>query len=567
MGGEVPPARSILERFLRHAGPLTLDAIRQRYAFAPDWLVDELERQVAARRLAHGQFTPGGPGARGDATVARDEYLDRNALSQIHRRTLTILRREVQPVSVAAYADFLVHWQHLHPAERLTGEGALRRVLQQLRAAPVVGPVWERDVLPLRLHRYDPGELAGLCRSGELIWVGSGGLDPRRGRVQFLFRGEGAAFLPPLPDALTGLTEAAVAVRALLQSEGALFLADICDGLGMDVPATEAALTELVMAGLVTNDTLEALRRTVGRATGAAAERKPLSALEAQLAERRTPDERGIVPAVGLRRPEHARYQAAKRRVRERLAGAHPTTPAGPAAAGRWTLVHRLGVLGQPLPPEEAAARQARQLLARHGVVTAASLANEAGWLDWSPLHRPLNLMEMRGEVRRGYFVAGLPGVQFALPEVVERLRAAGSSAHRPDDPEPVVLNACDPANVYGAAVDKVPHAFLRDGGPRTEAGVSLAFARIPSTWLALQHGRPVVLAEDTGARMTSVHGASPDEVRRGLEALLAHLITIQPHITVTTWNGTPVLGSPGRALLESVGAYRDYPGMTRERS
>jgi ATP-dependent Lhr-like helicase len=550
-------ARSILERFLRHAGPLTQDVIRQRYAFAPDWLVDELERQVADRRLAHGQFTPGGPSASKDAE-ARDEYLDRNALSQIHRRTLTILRREVQPVSVAAYADFLVHWQHLHPAERLSGEGALRQVLQQLRAAPVVGPVWERDVLPLRLQRYDPGELAGLCRSGELIWVGSGGLDPRRGRVQFLFRGEGAAFLPPLPDALTGLTEAAAAVHALLKSEGALFLADICDGLGMDVPAAEATLTELVMAGLVTNDTLEALRRTVGRAIGTAPDRKPLSALEAQLAERRTLDERGIVPAVGLRRPEHARYQAAKRRVRERLAGSRPTTPAGPAAAGRWTLVHRLGVLGQPLPPEEAAARQARQLLARHGVVTAASLANEAGWLDWSPLHRPLNLMEMRGEVRRGYFVAGLPGVQFALPEVVERLRAAGGSAHRPDDPEPVVLNACDPANVYGATIDS---------GPQTGAGEPLAFARIPSTWLVLQRGWPVVLAEDTGARMTLVHGASPDDVRWGLEALLAHLITIQPRVTVTSWNGTPVLDSPGRPLLESLGLYRDYPGMTRERS
>ena len=85
--------------------------------------------------------------------------------------------------------------------------------------------------------------------------------------------------------------------------------------------------------------------------------------------------------------------------------------------------MHRFGVMGKALPPAEQVALQARQLLARHGVVTHASLDSEIGAWDWGSLYPELQRLELRGEVRRGYFVQGLAGVQFALPEVVDRLR------------------------------------------------------------------------------------------------------------------------------------------------
>jgi ATP-dependent Lhr-like helicase len=113
--------------------------------------------------------------------------------------------------------------------------------------------------------------------------------------------------------------------------------------------------------------------------------------------------------------------QAAKRRVRQRL---EQSAPAPVVQTGRWALVHRFGVLGKALPAHERTTLQARQLLARHGVVTYASLDDEFGAWDWGALYREFQRLEMRGEVRRGYFVQGLAGVQFALPEVVEQLRA-----------------------------------------------------------------------------------------------------------------------------------------------
>ena len=101
---------------------------------------------------------------------------------------------------------------------------------------------------------------------------------------------------------------------------------------------------------------------------------------------------------------------------------------------------------------------------------------------------------------------------------------------------------------------------------PRTEAGEPLTFSRIPSTWLVQHRGLPVLIAEDTGARLTTVQGASEGLVRRALQALLDHLASFEHRVTVQGWNDEPVLDSPGQVLLESVGFYRDYPGMTWER-
>lgn len=547
----IPPVdaqRRILERYLAYAGPVTLPAILARYAFSPGWLRAELDRLVEARHLAHGRFTP----TRGQVSPA-DEFVDLHTLEQIHRRTLTILRREIQPVPFTVYADFLARWQHLHPAERLAGPGALRQALQQLRAAPIVGRIWERDVLPLRLARYDPAELAGLCQSGELVWVGSGGVDPRRGRIRFLFRGEGHSFLEPPPDDLSGLSETAQAVYDFLKSEGAVFLADICAALDLAETTAEAALVELVMAGLATNDSLAVLRHIVQQGSpGPGGERKPFSSLETELAERLRSRERR---PDGLRRPTRSEFHAAKRRVRERLS--QPSeSQRPPLSEGRWTLVHRFGVLGKVAPPDDRAAQQARQLLARYGVVTHASLADEVGSWAWDLIYQQLQRLELRGEVRRGYFVQGLPGLQFALPEVVERLRA-GRSETAPEDEALVVLNAGDPAHLYGPALPDLPPAA---------SGEELTFARLPSTWLVQRRGLPVLVARDTGAQLITLQGADEGLIQQALTVLLDHLANFEFRLTVESWNGQPVLDSPGRPLLEAVGFYRDYPGMTWQR-
>ena len=566
----------ILSRYLHQAGPVTRDAILARYAFPTDWLDDELARRLDERQIAHGHFTPDAPpnttartgGAPNGAAQRTEEFIDRHTLEQMHRRTLSILRKEVRPVPFSTYADFLTRWQHLHPATRLTGPGALTQVLQQLRAIPVVGRIWARDLLPLRLVGYNEEEFHALCQQGELIWVGSGGVDPRRGRIRFFFRGEGRTYLEPAPADLTAFNDDAQRVYEFLQGEGAVFLADMRDGLELTSQAAETALTELAMAGLVTNDSLVALWQLVGQgaerattATTAPTQQRVGSSLEAQLAARRGHRQK---PQGGrLQRPSRSELQAARQRVQHRLAQtAESAVPTAASNIGRWALVHRFGVLGKTLPLEEQVARQGRQLLARYGVVTRETLNNETGAWEWGLIYRELQRLEIRGEVRRGLFVQGLPGLQFALPEVVEQLRTlagdAGSGVGPEDERDAIVLmNACDPANLYGPA---------SDNAPKRTGGEPLTFARIPSTWVALRRGLPILLIEDSGAQLTTVEGSDAGQIAHALTCWLHHLAGFASRITVKQWNGAPILESAGQPLLEANGFYRDYPGMTWER-
>jgi ATP-dependent Lhr-like helicase len=225
--------------------------------------------------------------------------------------------------------------------------------------------------------------------------------------------------------------------------------------------------------------------------------------------------------------------------------------------AGRWSLVHRFGVLGQELPAQEVALRQARLLLTRYGVVSRLSLEREEGTWDWAAISRELQRLEMRGEVRRGYFVAGFPGAQFALPEAVERLRQGGAAGgpsaagEQPVQDELIVMNAADPANTWA-------------GGSGASA---LAFARLPSTWVVLEAGLPLLVAEDSGTRIRTRPGCDEYRLRESLRLLLEHLGSFQQRVRVETWDGIPVGGSPAMLVLESLGFYADQPGMTWERA
>ncbi|HEX9116260.1 MAG TPA: hypothetical protein VGA61_09350, partial [Anaerolineae bacterium] len=572
----------ILRRYLRWAGPVTASAIRDRYGFSADWLAAELTRLVETLVIAQGRFTPA-------AGEANDEYCDMPILEQMHRRTLSQLRRSVQAVTLAAYSAFLTRWQHLAPGSRLDGKSGLASVMHQLRGLALPAPAWEEAILPPRLAGYRSVALAELSGSGGLVWTASGA-DAQHARLRFFFRGEGGLFLPPAAE--DNLSEAAQSVRAYLADEGASFLADLQAGLRLPPATLAAALVELALAGLVTNDSLAALAAVLAQeqtrgdrpVLPGGASRQPLSALERDLAAR----------MAGKPRPLTAtRYRAAKRQARRLVTEvtlppaasptAHSATDDNAAAsatsglgAGRWSLVHRTGVLGPAQNVEERVAAQTRVLLERYGIVTRDCLAREDGPYEWPQIYAYLQRLEMRGEVRRGYFVAGLSGAQFALPAAVEALRAPAATDGVPPAGTPagdagdlLVINAVDPANIYGGEM-AIPPATPAEETEELEAPAragddsassDLRFARLPSTDLILWRGRPLLVAEDHGGRLAVRHGVHPDLIRQAVTAYLACPWTSR-HLTVTTWDGAPVWGSLGESILKAAGFYRSPGGM-----
>jgi ATP-dependent Lhr-like helicase len=230
--------------------------------------------------------------------------------------------------------------------------------------------------------------------------------------------------------------------------------------------------------------------------------------------------------------------------------------------------------MGPALSGDERANRLAQIALARHGVVTQELLGRiesrvvageELPW-EWSELYGQLQRMELRGEVRRGYFIAGLSGVQYALPEAVERLRAARTS----EDDALTVLAACDPANVYGGENLTPGPSPARSGEPDTpfpgrEGGLGdrSRFARVPSTHCVFWRGRPVLTAEDNGMRLTVAADVEAEIIARALAAYLNRPAAPR-RLTVEQWNAAPVLGSAGEPLLKALAFSRTPSGMER---
>ncbi len=539
--------RRVLMRMLRTNGPLTREYLLNRYPFEEAWLDETLLQMVTAREVVKGRFTPGGQA---------DEFIDRHILEQIHHRTLTLLRKEIQPVSLYAYVDFLARWQHVHPLERLSGVDGLRQVLHELRGLALPGLVWERDVLSGRLVDYMPDDLDELCQAGEIVWIGSG-KDPRRGRLRFIARGEGGLFLDePAGAESEGLSAEAQAVFDYLKSEGASFYSDLQSAIGLPAEKINRALAELTMCECITNDTLDALHdilemRQEERRGEPERGRQVVSSLQSELAERLRRSEPAQRFPGHRQRPSRTAMRDAQKRVTERLR----TGAAVPSSAestgirtGRWSLVRRSAVLGPPVSQTERVERLARILLARYGIVTKECIAGEEGAVEWAALYQVLQLMEMRGEVRRGYFVDGLPGVQFALPEAVEKLRV---TAVAPDDVL-LIVGAADPVNLFGG---ELPN------GPEGAAGVRLSFARVPSTHVVLWQGRPVLVAEDNGERMSTLRDAAPAVLMRAVKAYISRPGAPR-RIVISQWNDKPALGSAVQTWLQTLGFSRTPNGL-----
>jgi ATP-dependent Lhr-like helicase len=138
--------------------------------------------------------------------------------------------------------------------------------------------------------------------------------------------------------------------------------------------------------------------------------------------------------------------------------------------------------------------------------------------------------MEEAGKIRRGYFVAGLGGSQFALPGAVDRLRAC-----RETDGGVIALAATDPANAYGAVLP----------WPESEARM----ARAAGAFVVLEDGWLHCYLERGGRTLWTV-----GEVRVAHLQALATVATRAGKVEVQRVDGVPAQQSPLAPMLREAG-------------
>ncbi len=427
------------------------------------------------------------------------DWIDTEVLRRLKRRTLAKLRDEVAPVDARTLGRFLPAWHGI--GRRRPEPNALLEAIVRLEGVALPWSVLHQRLLPDRVPGFQVEALDLLAATGQIVWVGRSALGARDGRIA-LYRRERVARLletePFAPDELQ------VVLLEHLQRRGACFLLELeqavrVAGLTPTYAELTAALWELVWAGQVTNDTFAPLRALAGGSAG-----------------------------------------------RSRRHGPSLT-------GGRWS---RVADLLAPAPADtERALARTEMLLERYGVVSRECAIAENLPGGFGPIYQVLRRMEENGQVRRGWFVEGLSGAQFARPGVVDRLRAA-----RPGEPpldgfvreQTTAVAALDPANPFGSLL---PWPEVAPGAARPR--------RLADAWVILVDGAAVLYLAADGHQLTTF----PDSYREDATALQAALKCLSQlprrrYFVIGKIDGQPATTSPLREPLLGAGFESDYKGL-----
>jgi ATP-dependent Lhr-like helicase len=470
------PLGRLLGRRTRSTTPATTLELAERWGITPARLQTPLEALLATGALLRGGFLPG---------RREEEWCDAEVLRRLRRRTLARLRREIEPADRSALARFLLSWHGLlqPPAG---SAAATRDVVMQLEGIEASPAQWERDLVAPRLGSWRAQWLDELVKTGQVTWMGRGS---KSGSIQVaLYATPHVELLAPAPDELPDDPDCIV-VDEWLQSRGASFVGDVVAGTGIPLERTLTALWRLAAAGRTTNDSWSTVR--AGAKTAAQAARTDAAGAPAAPAATY-----GTSRRSGLR---------AGRRTRRR--GPQAGLPGGEVDVrfqGRWS---RLPV--DRAHEDERIAAISEALLDTFGVVTRHSVQARPVAGGFAAVYRALAVQEEIGAVRRGWFVEGLGGAQFALPEAVDRLRAVREPTG--GTPPVVVLRANDPAQPFGAILAWPDHPTPGTTTPRRDA----------SSYVVLRDGELLATVSPSGRRLVAWQRDAMGEIARALAQLV----------------------------------------------
>jgi ATP-dependent helicase Lhr and Lhr-like helicase len=484
------PLEKIVGRYARTHGPFTTGELRERYLVGVGGIELALTALERAGELVRGELRPSG---------SEREWCDPEVLRRLRRASLAVLRREIEAADQRSLAAFLPSWQGVdrHPAGG-AGIDRLREVLVPLQGLALPADVWERDVLPRRCGAYSPTWLDQLCASGEVVWVGAGALGRNSGRVALYFRDDVEAIGPPPNKSERPDTPEHDLLRERL-AQAPCFFTDLLVELSISPEQIQEALWDLVWAGEVTNDAWAPLR----------------------------------APRLTL-----ARAQRARERTRPGRRFGSRRTGSQAQVQGRWSLTTSL--FRAQVEPGVRRRTLAELLLERYGIVTREQVLAEGISGGFSILYDALGQLETLGVCRRGYFVEGLGGAQFALPGAVERLRSQRADEETP----PVVLAATDPAQPYGAAL---PWPKRDEEARRPQ--------RVAGAYVVLAGAEPVVYVERGGKGIAVLVDAEDARIEPALQALARFVTSGRGRkLSLERVDGEPVVGSRWEAQLIELG-------------
>ncbi|MFT3781988.1 MAG: crosslink repair DNA glycosylase YcaQ family protein [Nibricoccus sp.] len=420
--------RELVRSRMELIGPATEAELAEYFQLSVEEIKNALVSLEKEGVLLRGKF---------DSANEEIQWCDRRLLARIHRLTLSRLRAEIQPISLAEFQRFLLAWQHVDLEHKLRGQQSLKVGVEMFDGLELPAAVWEPQVFATRIEDYDPQWLDQLCLTGRAGW---GKLSPpisgqdlrllnpvKTTSIAIFIRENLAGWRRLVGEPAGGkFSSDAAKVFETLNNRGASFFAELVRQAEILPTRVEQCLSELVVQGWVTSDAFEGLRAL-------------------------------LVPE---KKREHFGAGSHARRHR---------TITSLENAGRWTVLNRAESHAASESEREKAVEQfTRCLLRRYGVIFRRLLDYESLKVSWYEVIRVCRRWEAVGELRGGYFVSGVSGEQYALPEAVSLARSLRRSEKTG---ELVMIGAADPANLSGfrGSGERIPaiaanRILFRDG-------------------------------------------------------------------------------------------------------
>ncbi|MEF3306200.1 DEAD/DEAH box helicase [Paenibacillus sp. GYB003] len=411
-------------------------------------------------------------------------WTSKSAASRLLRFTIGQMRRQTEPVEPSRYCGLLFGLQHVWPESRVSGMEGLRHVIAKLQGVFLPLTYWESFVFPLRVTDYRKEMLDLLCASGEAVWFGRKEEGEKEGRIAFYLAESKELYAANAPAADP---TSEPALLALLRDKGASFLTGLSRETGLPPSELMEKLLRLVWEGRVSNDQFAPIRM---HGTGGAS---------------RSSSRKGFQSGLG-----------------------------------RWYAAARAEIA-----PEKTVVAWIHHLLQGYGVVTRDVIARHIP-SETERLQDTIRKLEDWGMLARGFWIDGVPHMQVAAPDTVERLRQLAVYGGEGT----VVLSSVDPANPYGALLK----------WPDNEHA---SFARKAGNFLVFRRGRWVLWIENNGKRFVTIDRERLQGEGEQAEVVLEAVRVVMRQsgvrkIVVDSWDGDSVPRTDAAELFRQIGAETD---------
>lgn len=424
-------------------------------------------------------------------------YCHRKVYERIKRKTVILARSDIKPKAPEVYTAFLFKL-HLLGEDVLPPDEKLAAVVKILQGVYLPVSWWEDFIFPARIKKYEPRLLDYLCSTGVIRWAARTNGSAREVAFRPVQENEGEGGVPVNgADMPFTLDEYEERILCVLRERGALFLKELSKQTELPAGELLAKLERLVWSGAVINDSFSVARYYT------------------ELDRKNSP---------------WVKYNT------------YPNM-------GRWYLAEKQTVSKN----EKGLFEYVNGLLDRYGIVSK-DIAAGGGVFKWSEIYNGLKASEFNSGIKRGFYVSGLSGIQFARDRELELLRLQDSPGA---EVAYATLCSLDPANPYR-------DLFVKKGAPKLPKGHGTA--------IVFGSGLPVLIIKDFGRTMQPL-AREQKVLEKAAECFVnsfnsRSLWTSRKNLFTESWEAEEggernIYDSPLHGRLLELGYERGYNGIT----